>query len=43
MGQGMPWGLVLVEGTGVWEALTLTGRGPGLSAGQLPCSMLKPW
>lgn len=43
VGQGMPWGLVLVEGTGVWEALTPTGRGPGLSAGQLPCSMLKPW
>lgn len=41
--QGMPWVFVLGEGTGWWEALTLTGPGLGSSAQQLPCSMMQPW
>lgn len=43
LNQGTSWVFVLGEGTGWWEALTPTGPGLGLSARQLPCSMLQPW
>lgn len=41
--QDRPWVFVQGEGTEWWEALTLTGPDPGLSARQLPCSMMQPW
>ena len=41
--QDRPWVFVQGEGTEWWEALTPTGPDPGLSARQLPCSMMQPW